>query len=133
MKSTARSPISSDTKGFPGSGFHVNDIPVSVISILFSIMLLLSVITDTVGLMKSLYLSRDNSVLLTYPATPSLIFLSKLVTYYVYELRKSFMFTVPMFIAYGINVWAIDFFPVLRRNKANCIDYNFLQFLNPSL
>ena len=80
----------------------VRDIPVSVISIVFAIMLLFSVITDTVGLMKSLYFSKDNSVLLTFPATPSLIFFSKLCVYYVYELRKSFMFVVPMFIAYGI-------------------------------
>ena len=80
----------------------VGDIPVSVISIIFAIMLLFSVITDTVGLMKSLYFSKDNTVLLTFPATPSLIFFSKLVTYYVYELRKSFMFVVPMFLAYGM-------------------------------
>ena len=80
----------------------IRDIPVSVISIVFAMMLLLSVITDTVGLLKSLYFSKDNTVLLTFPATPSLVFFSKLVTYYVYELRKSFMFMVPMFIAYGI-------------------------------
>ncbi len=80
----------------------VRDIPVSVISIIFAVMLLLSVITDTAGLMKSLYFSKDNTVLLTFPATPSLVFFSKLATYYVYELRKSFMFTIPMFIAFGI-------------------------------
>lgn len=80
----------------------VHDIPVSVISLLFSIMLALSLITDTLGLVKSLYFSRDNTVLLTFPATSSLVFFSKLATYYVYEFRKSFMFTIPMFIAYGI-------------------------------
>ena len=80
----------------------VRDIPVSVISIVFSLMLALSVITDTVGLMKSLYFSKDNTVLLTFPATPSLIFFSKLAVYYVYELRKSFMFVIPMFIAFGM-------------------------------
>ena len=80
----------------------VRDIPVSVVSLVFGFMLLLSVITDTVGLMKSLYFSKDNSVLLTLPSTPSLVFFSKLATYYIYELRKSFMFTIPMFIAYGI-------------------------------
>ena len=80
----------------------VRDIPVSVISIIFSIMLALSVVTDTVGLMKSLYFSKDNTVLLTFPATPSLIFFSKLAVYYVYELRKSFMFVIPMFIAFGM-------------------------------
>ncbi len=80
----------------------VHDIPVSVISIIFFVLLLLSLVTDTIGLMKSLYFSKDNTVLLTFPATPSLVFLSKLVVYYIYEFRKSFMFTIPMFIAYGI-------------------------------
>ena len=41
----------------------VHDIPVSVISLIFAVMLLLSIITDTVGLMKSLYFSKDNTVL----------------------------------------------------------------------
>lgn len=82
----------------------VHDVPVSVISLAFGIMLLLSLVTDTIGLMKSLYFSKDNTVLLTFPATPSLVFFSKLATYYVYEFRKSFMFTIPMFIAYGLTV-----------------------------
>ena len=80
----------------------VHDIPVSVISIVFAVMLFLSIVTDTVGLMKSLYFSKDNTVLLTFPATPSLVFFSKLAVYYVYEIKKSFMFTIPMFIAFGI-------------------------------
>ena len=37
----------------------VHDIPVSVISIVFAVMLLLSLVTDTVGLMKSLYFSKS--------------------------------------------------------------------------
>lgn len=82
----------------------IHDVPVSVVSIAFGVMLLLSLITDTIGLMKSLYFSKDNTVLLTFPATPSLVFFSKLATYYVYEFRKSFMFTIPMFIAYGLVV-----------------------------
>ena len=58
----------------------VHDIPVSVISLAFGIMLLLSLVTDTIGLVKSLYFSKDNTVLLTFPATPSLVFFSKLAT-----------------------------------------------------
>ena len=92
----------------------VHDIPVSVISLVFAVMLALSVITDTVGLTKSLYLSRDNTVLLTFPATPSLIFFSKLCVYYIHELRKSFMFVIPMFIAYGIaQGYAAVYYPWL--------------------
>ena len=82
----------------------VHDIPVSVISLAFGVMLALSLVTDTIGLVKSLYFSKDNTVLLTFPATPSLVFFSKLVTYYIYEFRKNFMFTIPMFIAYGLIV-----------------------------
>ncbi len=78
-------------------------IPVSLIAVVFLLMMGLSIVTDTIGLMKALYFSKDNTVLLTFPATPSLIFFSKLATYYVYELRKSFMFTIPMFIAFGIT------------------------------
>ncbi len=92
----------------------VHDIPVSVIAIVFSVMLGLSVVTDTLGLMKALYFSKDNTVLLTFPATPSLIFFSKLATYYIYELRKSFMFTIPMFIAYGIaKNYSLIYYPWL--------------------
>ena len=92
----------------------VHDIPVSVVSLVFGVMLLLSLITDTIGLMKSLYFSKDNTVLLTFPATPALVFFSKLATYYVYELRKSFMFTIPMFIAYGIiKGYSLIYYPWL--------------------
>lgn len=80
----------------------VHALPVSVIALCFGVMLLFSVVADTAGLMKSLYLSRDNMVLLTLPATPSLIFFSKLAVYYLYEIRKNFMFTIPFFVAYGI-------------------------------
>ncbi len=92
----------------------VHDVPISVVSLVFAVMLLLSVITDTAGLMKALYFSKDNTVLLTFPATPSLVFLSKLATYYVYEIRKSFMFTIPMFIAFGIvKGYAFYYYPWL--------------------
>ena len=81
---------------------YLEVIPISVITILFSIMFVLSVISSTAGLVKSLYFSRDNMVLLTLPATPSMVFLSKLAVYYLYEFRKNFMFTIPLFIAFGM-------------------------------
>ena len=78
------------------------DVPGTVMVVIFTVMFLFSVGYSTVGLVKSLYFSKDNSVLLTLPATPSLVFLSKLAVYYVYELKKNFMFTVPIFIGYGL-------------------------------
>ncbi|MBO4262627.1 MAG: hypothetical protein J5903_02445, partial [Clostridia bacterium] len=81
---------------------EIGDFPVSVVSVVFTVMLALSVVFDTIGLVKTLYLSRDNLVLLTYPSSPSLVFLSKLAVYYVYEIKKNFLFLIPFFIGYGI-------------------------------
>ena len=92
----------------------VHDIPVSVVSILFAVMMTLSLISNVVKLTRALYFSRDNTLLLTFPATPSLVFFSKLVTFYVYELRNSFLFTIPMFIAFGIiKGYAMVYYPWL--------------------
>ena len=96
--------------------FSITDggLPVSLIAFIYGISLIFSLVGDTIGLMKSLYFSKDNTVLLTLPATPSLVFLSKLITYYIYELRKSFMFTLPMFIAFGlIKSYSLIFYPWL--------------------
>ena len=80
----------------------VGDIPVSVMAIVFGGMTLLSIIFTMLGLVKALYLSRDNLVLLTFPVKPALVFLSKLLVYYVYEIRKNFLFLIPLFFAFGI-------------------------------
>ena len=78
------------------------DTPNSVMALIFIFMMALSVVFATFGLVKSLYMSRDNLVLLTFPATPSLVFLSKLLVYYVYEFKKNFMFLIPLFCAFGL-------------------------------
>ncbi len=80
----------------------IGEVPTTVMNLIFTFMIVLSIISSTAGLVKSLYFSRDNSVLLTLPTTPSMVFLSKLAVYYVYELKKTFMFTVPMFIGYAL-------------------------------
>ena len=72
----------------------VNDVPVSVVTVVFTVMLLLSTVFSTVSLVKALYFSRDNLVLLTFPARPSLIFLSKIAVYYIYEIRKNILFLI---------------------------------------
>ena len=89
----------------------VGDIPVSVMAIVFGAMTLLSIVFTVFGLVKSLYLSRDNLVLLTFPVKPSIVFLSKLLVYYIYELRKNFLFLIPLFFAYGlVKSLAISFY-----------------------
>ena len=80
--------------------FGIFLVPQSVISFVFVIMLAASTLGCTIGLTKSLYYSRDNAVLLTLPATPMQIFLSKIIIFYIFELKRSLSFIVPLFIAY---------------------------------
>lgn len=83
--------------------FHLVDIvPVSVIVVVFTIMEILSLVSCTFGLMKTLYFSKDNPVLLTLPVTTNQVFVSKLIVYLFYELKKTLYFLVPLFLAYGI-------------------------------
>ena len=79
---------------------YFNIVPQSVMSFIFIVMLLASTFSCTIGLTKSLYYSKDNAVLLTLPATPMQIFLSKIIIFYIFELKRSFSFLVPLFLSY---------------------------------
>ncbi len=81
----------------------INFVPTSVVTVVFTLMLLLSIFTCTYGLMKSLYFSKDNILLLTFPVSAGTVFLSKLIVYYIYELKKTVLFILPLFLAYGIS------------------------------
>ena len=63
-------------------------------------MLLLSVVSCAIGLTKSMYYSRDNAVLLTLPCKPLEVYLSKLVIFFFFELKRNISFLVPLFLAY---------------------------------
>lgn len=77
-------------------------LPVNVIVVLFTLMFILSCMTCSFGLMKTLYMSNDNSVLLTFPVKSNMVFISKLIVYYIYELLRNCYFTLPILLAYGI-------------------------------
>lgn len=62
----------------------------------------LSIIACSAGLLKTLYTSKDNSILLSYPAKHYEVFLSKLLVFYVYEAIKSIFITIPLMLAFGI-------------------------------
>lgn len=87
-------------------------VPVSVVVVVFTIMQILSIITCTYGLMKTLYFSKDNQFLLTMPVHSNLVFFSKMIVFYFYELLKNLYFLIPLFIAYGISSgFSIFFYP----------------------
>ena len=77
-------------------------IPSNFFAVLFTIMFLLSIVVCTFGLMKNLYYTKDNALLLTLPANRTTIFTSKLVVYYLYELFRNIYYMLPLFVAYAI-------------------------------
>ena len=83
--------------------FRGTPIPDTVMSLVFSAMLLTSVISCVVGLTKSMYYARDNAVLLTLPCQPLQVYLSKLIIFFIFEVKRNLSFIVPMFIAYYIT------------------------------
>lgn len=80
----------------------LNHIPLSFMALVFAIIFLLNLFTCTVGLSKTLFYARDNQVLITYPVTATTLFLSKMLVYYINEIKKTFTFIIPIFFAYGL-------------------------------
>lgn len=80
-----------------------SDMP-QVMTFVLSIALFLSLCACSWGLMKTLYFSEDNKVLITFPVQNNKIFISKLLVFYIYEIKKSFSFTIPLIIGCAINL-----------------------------
>ncbi len=84
-----------DLKGRP--------VPDTMISIVFSVMMALSIFSCVIGLTKSMYYARDNAVLLTLPCLPIQVYLSKLIIFFIFEFKRNLSFLVPLFTAYYIS------------------------------
>ncbi len=67
----------------------------------------LSIVSCTVSLSDTLYISKDNQMLMTYPVKHVFVYISKLLVVYILELYKSLMFTFPLFMAYGLMAGGI--------------------------
>lgn len=85
-------------------------LPDKVLTVLFTVMQLLSIVSCTVGLTHTLYMTDDNKVLLTLPVKSNLVFLSKIVLYYVFEVKRNVTYTMPIFLAYGIVCNAVWYY-----------------------
>ncbi len=81
--------------------FYVNEAPM-VMAFLVTLLFALSVLSCTVGLVQTMYFSDDNKVLVTFPCSQNLVFLSKLLVFYFYELKKSFDLLIPIILAFGL-------------------------------
>lgn len=85
-------------------------VPATLITAIYTLIFVLSVITCTIGLTNALYLASDNRILLTLPAQANVVFLSKFVLYYIFELKKNATLLLPMYVAYGIVCHAVWYF-----------------------
>jgi hypothetical protein len=89
----------------------VNFVQSSILTVIFTVMLSLSTVYCVFGLIKTLYFSKDNIVLLTFPVHTSFVFLSKLIVFYIYELKRSLTFLLPVFLSYGlVNSFSLPYF-----------------------
>jgi len=89
-------------------------LPVNRTTFLFLLFIsqIISVIACALGLVESLYYSKDNQILMSFPAKHHEIFISKLTVYYINELIKNLYFIVPIFIAFGfINGMSFFYYP----------------------
>lgn len=78
-----------------------NNLPVPMFNTIFILMITLSTLSCIGSLTKSLYFSRDNLTLLSYPVKASTVFLSKLIVFYILSLIREVTFILPLFLAYG--------------------------------
>ena len=72
---------------------------------LFLVMFItLNLLSTTFGLMKSLYYAEDNKLLVTYPVPSTVLFISKIQVYLIFEIKKSFDMLLP--VSLGFFVYA---------------------------
>ena len=85
-------------------------IPDTVVGLVFTLIQLMSIVTCTVGLTQTLYMTADNKVLLTLPVSSTQVYVSKLILYYIFELKKNVTLTLPLFVAYGMINGAVWYY-----------------------
>ena len=78
-------------------------IPVAMFDIFLFLIFILNTFSCLHRMTNSLYFSKDNQVLLTYPVNNGIIFLSKMVVFYIQELMKNAVMMLPLLLAYGIS------------------------------
>ena len=75
-------------------------VPLAVPSIVMAFLFLFGFFALLSGLRRSLFLSPDNKILLTYPCTGSTVFLTRLAVYFVHELGRNFLVQFPLLLGY---------------------------------
>lgn len=87
--------------------FNSYEIP-EAMTLVIGVFFLMSVISCTVSLVKTMYYSDDNKVLVTFPVSGNIVFVSKLLVFYFYELKRNFSLLVPILLGFGINLVTVN-------------------------
>lgn len=81
----------------------------SLITFVIFLLQIMSIVACTAGLLRTLYLGKDNAILLSYPAHHVEVFLSKILVFYIYEFIKGIFLTLPLLLGFGIIYRIISF------------------------
>lgn len=76
---------------------------VEVMIVVVTLIVVMSIISCTVGLMKNLYFADDNKVLITMPVTGDMLFFSKLIVFFIFELKKSIDLLLPIVLVFLVS------------------------------
>lgn len=82
---------------------------IRVVVLIVTFLIILQLITCAFQLMKSLYFSEDNRVLITLPVKTNSLFISKLIITFIFELKKSFSLLVPFL--FGVALYLGFIYP----------------------
>lgn len=80
-------------------GFAIN---AELFSLVLLVTQLLSLAFAVGNVINTLYLNRDNEMLICLPVTPNQLFISKLLMIYIREIAVNAMITLPIFVTLGI-------------------------------
>lgn len=72
----------------------------NLLIVIITIYFVLDVLGSSFELMKNLYFAEDNKLLVTYPVSAGQLFLSKIIVYYVFELKKCLKLFVPIVVGF---------------------------------
>ena len=78
-----------------------------IMIVVMTVLLVLTTLSCTAGLANMLFFADDNRVLVTFPVSPNVLFISKLLVYYIYELIRSFSLLVPLLLAFGLTIYPL--------------------------
>ncbi len=96
--------------------FSVYSDIIPLYTVFYVVLFVLSLLSTTMALTKSLYFADDNKTLVTLPATSNQLFFSKIFVYLIFELKRSLNILVPVtlgFVVFTLYGKQITFWPLI--------------------